>query len=237
METKKLKTAVVEDDRRFQTMLCGYLKRAGQEEGISCEIRCYADGAEFVNSYTPDVDLIFMDIELPRLNGMKAARRIRELDRKVGIVFVTNMAQYALQGYEVDAIDYILKPVEYFTFAYKFKKALRYCMMQQDKDVLLTQPDGMIRLPCSGIYYLEKDKNYILYHTDRGDFRERGTMTEREAALREDGFALCNSGVLVNLRHVRCLDQDTVWIGEKALPVSRNKRKAFVEKLMNYMRR
>lgn len=237
MADRTLNIAVVEDDRSFRELLCGYLVRVQQELGVQCNVTQYSDGLQFVNSYRPKYDLVFLDIEMPRMNGIKAAHAIREVDGKVGIVFVTQMAQYALQGYEVDAIDYILKPVEYFTFAYKFKKALRYCELHRERDVVLNQPDGMVRLSCGDIYCLEKEKNYIVYRTARGDFRERGTMTDKETAFRQDGFALCNSGILVNLRHVEKLDQELVWVAGKALPVSRNKRKAFVESLMNYMRR
>ena len=82
-----------------------------------------ADGAEIAEHYTPGFDIIFMDVEMPRLDGFGAAEAIRAVDADVVLVFVTNMAQYAIRGYEVDALDYVLKPVNYYQFCTKLSRA------------------------------------------------------------------------------------------------------------------
>lgn len=232
-----LSIAVVEDDPQSRRLLCEYLRKAAEEENLTCSVTDYSDGEIFLNGYTPKYDLIFLDIELPIMNGLKAAQIIRKTDKEVGIIFVTRMAQYALNGYEVNAIDYIVKPITYESFVYRFRKALSYCTVHSGHDIVLEQAEGLIRIPCREIYYLEKDKNYIIYHTGQGEFKERGTMSDKLGELAEDGFSLCNSGCLVNLRHVQRLHQSTVWVNNTALPVSRGKWKAFTNELIGYMRR
>ena len=172
---------------------------------------------------------------MPHMNGLEAAKRIRERDTSVGIVFVTNMAQYAIKGYEVNAIDFIVKPIEYYVFADKLKKAIRFCQLNKEKQILIETEDSVEKIILSQIYYIEKDKNYLIYHTTTGNRRVRGTMKAVNEKLKEEGFSQSIQGCLVNLRHVTKIENDTVWIGENALPVSRQKKKEFKEYFMKYI--
>lgn len=172
---------------------------------------------------------------MPHMDGMEAAKKIHQADQALGIIFVTNMAQYAIRGYEVDAIDFIVKPVSYYVFADKLEKAIRYSKRNAEKDFILQTEDAIIRLTCSQIFYIEKDKNYLLYHTAQGDFRVRGTMTALEEELNREGFSKCINGCLVNLKYVTKFGKDTVWIQDTPLPVSRNRKKEFREDFMRYL--
>lgn len=118
---------------------------------------------------------------MPHLNGIEAAKRLRQADPMVVLVFVTNMEQYAICGYEVNAIDYLLKLVSWLTFRNKLEKAIRAVPSHAQNSLILPCEDGFVKVPVSGIQYLEKKKNYILYHTAQGEFRDRGSMTEMTA--------------------------------------------------------
>ena len=119
-----LEIAIVEDEENYRNVLCEYLKKYEQETGQEIHMSVFTDGDEIVENYTAKYDIILMDIEMQFMNGMDAARKIREVDKAVIIIFITNMAQYAIQGYEVDALDYILKPISYFAFSQRIQRAV-----------------------------------------------------------------------------------------------------------------
>ena len=116
--------AIVEDEQLYIDQLTEYIHRYEAEKKQKFKISVFSDGAEIVEDYKGVYDIIFLDIQMKFMNGMDAAEKIRELDPNVVIIFITNMTQYAVRGYEVDALDYIVKPVEYFSFSQKFSRAL-----------------------------------------------------------------------------------------------------------------
>ena len=117
-----IRVAIVEDEAEIREQLMGYVQRYTRQYGTAFEVKTFADGLEILEDYRPAYDLILLDIEMKHLDGMETARRIRELDPEVMLVFITNMAQYAIKGYAVGALDYVLKPVPYFAFSQQLQK-------------------------------------------------------------------------------------------------------------------
>ena len=131
------KIAIVEDQEETRESLNRFVRQYAQEQGLQVEISLITDGAEIAEHYTPGFDIIFMDVEMPRLDGFGAAEAIRAVDADVVLVFVTNMAQYAIRGYEVDALDYVLKPVNYYQFCTKLSRAIQRVQRRRGVLVLL----------------------------------------------------------------------------------------------------
>lgn len=230
-----MRVAIVDDDNTYSELLRSYVERFSKQDGCDITATVFNSGIDFVSDYTADYDIVFLDIEMPMMDGLTAAKKIREIDDYVSIVFVTNMAQYAIRGYEVNAIDFVVKPVEYFNFADKLRKAATFAERRKEKDIVLVREEGIVRLPVSKIYYTEKEKNYLVYHSEQGVYRARGTMTETEKQFDGTSFSRCSSGCLVNLKYVETTTQNTVFVHGEELPVSRNRRKDFITDLIKYL--
>lgn len=229
--------AIVDDDEGYQSQIKEFIETYEKETGESFTVTVFNSGMDFVTDYKPLYDIAFLDIEMPLMDGMTTARKIRQVDNRICIVFVTRMAKYAIEGYEVNAVDFVVKPLKYYNFKDKLKKALKFVSSHAEKEVVIKSEGSYFRLPVSEIYYIEKDKNYLIYHTARGEIRERGSMEDAEKQLSESGFSLCNSGCIVNLRLIQQVTQTDVVINGERLPLSRRRIKEFKTDMLNFLRR
>ena len=163
-----------------------------------------------------------------RSDGISAAEKIRELDKDVIIIFITNMAQYALKGYQVRARSYILKPVNYYSLALELQEAIATISRKVDDTILLKDDDVLKKISVNDIYYLESQQHYIIVHTKTGNIRIRESMKNMERRLEKSYFQRCNVSYLVNLAHVSSIDRDIVVVGGERIPMSRQDRKSVV---------
>ena len=227
--------AVVDDDREFSAKLREYLEQYAKENDETFEIEVFYGGAEILKDYTPRYELILLDIEMPAVNGMEAAQKIREMDESVVLMFITNMAQYAIHGYSVGALDFVMKPISYYPFSMKIKRALKRVQKKEIPTILLTTSDGVKRLKVSQIYYVEIQGHMLHYYTEEGEFVMRGTLSSVEKTLPSSLFVKCNHWYLVNLMHVTEVRKNTTVVGNFELEVSRRNRAGFLKALAEHM--
>ena len=230
-----IKIAIVEDEAAVRDQLNDYVRRYTRQYGTEFEVTCFTDGDEILENYRPAFDMIFLDVEMKRLNGMETAQRIRELDNDVLLVFITNMAQYAIKGYAVGALDYVLKPVPYFAFSQQLQKVEAQLRRRTRHYLAVPVEGGLRRLDTSRIYYIESEGHRVHFYTEEGDFAAPGALKALEEKLADRPFARCNSGYLVNLAQVQAVQQNTVEVGPYELQVSRPKRKSFLAALTDYI--
>ena len=229
-----IRTAIVEDDPACAELLRRYLERCGREWGLEIQAELFSDGLDIAEGYRPVWDILLMDIEMPHMDGMEAARRIRAVDPAVVIVFITNMARYAVKGYEVDALDFVLKPVTYPQFARKMKKAAAIAAGRERRYLLLPKDGVEQRVSTDDILFVEVINHRLYVHTAGGVYVRSGSMQEMERQLALPQFARCNNSYLVNLRNVVGVRRDAVLVPGHELPISRPKRKAFLQTLSDY---
>ena len=229
-----LKIAIVEDEPAAIELLKEHLSHFKSEHDLSYDVQVFRDGAAFLDGYAPIYDIVFMDIEMPNLTGTETAQRLRKIDPAVALIFVTNMAQYAINGYEVDAVDYVLKPVSYYRFASLLQKTLRRLETERDQQIAVQTPEGMRRLYLSEIAWVSVEDHLLLYHTSRGVVESWGTLTAVERNLPQKLFARCGKSCIVNLKHVNAIVGDKVLLQSQELPISRGRKKEFLAALNTY---
>ena len=150
-----LRVAIAEDNSKDRERLQSFLKQYETEKNTQIEIAEYTDGSKLLEQYRPCYDVIFLDVEMPEMDGMKAAEKIREMDEEVILIFITNMAKYAIRGYQVQALDYVLKPVKYEAFSVKMDKVKRLAEKKKDKSITIKTGTTTHRLQLSHIQYVE----------------------------------------------------------------------------------
>lgn len=230
-----IRLAVVDDDPGARALLREHLARYAAEHDAEFAIEEFTDGSELTGNYAPRFDIIFLDVEMTNLDGFSTARIIRETDPQVMLIFVTNMGQFAIKGYEVDALSYLLKPVPYFAFSQELKRCLTRLERQRDEFIMLNAGGELLRVQLAEIVYVESIKHRLVFHTTGQPISLLGTLKETEAQLADKGFFRSNSYLLVNLRHVTGVKgTDSQHTGGLELPISRARRKPFLEALTSY---
>lgn len=230
-----MKLAVVDDEKKMTDLLSHYISQFAEEKQISIQISIFHHPNKFLTNYTKDYDIVLMDIEMPGLNGIETARQLRKMDARVVLMFIKNMAQYAINGYEVEAVDYIVKPVSYPDFAMKLAKAVRYVKRNEDKRLVLNTQDGVVHISLADIYYIEVIRHYLVYHTAAGNYTVRGVLKEMDELLAEYHFVRSNHCYLVNLKYVEAITGNTVKVAGDELQMSRNKKSEFMMAFARYV--
>ena len=230
-----IQIAIVEDDKNYASSLKKYILRYEEEQNVKFSIQWFEDGEDIAEEYKGHFDIILMDIEMQFMDGMSAAKKIRQVDEEVIIMFITNSPHYAMQGYAVDALDYVLKPINYFAFSERLSRAISKMKKHEETYITLSYRGGVQKIRVSDLYYVEVQDHDLIYHTKDGNLIIRGTMREAEESLKDESFFRCNKAFLVNLFYVDGFtDGDAIVAGERLL-VSRARKKDFLDALNNYM--
>ncbi len=224
--------AIVEDEEIHQQALREHLLRYAGENDVTFDIRVFANPILLLENYRPVYDLIFLDIQMPDLNGMETARKLRAVDQNVLLIFVTSLAEYAIEGYEVAAVDYILKPVQYFSFAMRLTRAIWRISAETGEALTVANTEGTARIKLRDLLYVEINGHTLTYHTHEGTVSGTGTLSALEEKLRGKRFARCNSCYLVNLAYVASVRGYQLLLKDGTeLQISQPKKKSFMQAL------
>lgn len=218
--------ALVDDDLNHLDIFRAYIERYKGENEIEIELVTFSSGLAFISDYQPVYDILFLDIEMPHMNGMEVAKSVRKSDPHSVIVFITNMPQYAIKGYEVNAFDYMMKPLEYSVFKVKFDAVINAVEGSDEFSMLIPWKDGSRLVKADEIIYVEIWGHLLSVKTKDETYQMSGTLKEIEDQLKNQHFIRCNKSYLINLQYVIRMSSDiVVLLGGYELKISRSRRK------------
>lgn len=233
-----LKVAIVDDDINHLEVLKSHIVRYQEENNLEIEITTFSSGLHLIVDYEPIYNIIFLDIGLPHMNGIEVAKSVRTIDPYSIIIFITNMEQYAIKGYEVNAYDYMIKPIDYFLFSIRLRDVIRKIANIESRYITITTKDESRNIKANEILYFDVSDHLITVHTNKNEYQMLGSLKEMEEELKDCYFIRCNKSFLINLQYVKRVKADRLILqGDRIVKISRNKHKevraAFIEYYSN----
>lgn len=223
---------IIDDEPNAVALLQSHLDHVDFLDHV---MSCY-DAFEAINYLRKEtVDIIFLDIEMPEMNGMELAAMI---PKNVALIFTTAYSEYAVESYQKNATDYLLKPITFSRFMDAILKACdqlspvlpiasSVVLPQVSPQLFIKSGKEIIRMECADIIYLEGDKEYVNFHTRKGIILVNKRM-KNLAEQMDRNFQRIHHSYIVNIDHVIKIEDNHVWIVNKKLPVSDTYRKAFM---------
>lgn len=233
---RMIRILIIEDSPDAEAVLKGHIDRYAAETGEDFQVEWLTTAFDFVEGGT-SADLIFMDIGLPGINGMEAAKALRSYDTETTLIFVTDLAQYAVKGYEVDALDFMVKPVSYPDFALRMSRAMSVIKRNTGRSVFASTKDGLRVMPISQISYVEVVRHNLIYHLVDGEepFSIRGSLGKVEEDLADTTFVRISKSCIVNMDHVRKISGTDVNLSTgETVYISRTWRKEALDAIADY---
>lgn len=232
----EMKIAIVENEKTFSDTLKNYIDRYCAENCLSAQVEIYPNGLEFIEKFTPTLNIVFMDIEMPVMDGMETAKRMRALSGDPCLIFVTKVAQFAVFGYTVDAMDYMVKPIDYFDFSLRMKKAVRIVQSKKDVKGIMIQTQSMVkRVNLTDIHFVETRGHTLVLHSESGVDEKRMTLREFEEVAEKNKFIRINKCYVVNLDYLTKIGKDFAIVAGVPLQISRARKKPLLDALAQYL--
>lgn len=207
-----LSVIICEDEPIQTTLLVKLVQQWADQCALPVQILSYPNAESFLFSYEeqPFGDILLLDIQMAQMNGMELARKIRERNRRIQITFLTGLPDFISEGYEVDALHYLIKPIQEKKLFQVLDRAVLN-LQQAPKVVLLPINGRPVRIPITDIFYAEAFSHTILLHLAGGEESLRMRMSDLQELLGED-FCRCHRSYIVSLEHIRHLSRSAVFL-------------------------
>ncbi len=229
-----MKVAVVDDEKEYSENIKECILKYCREHNEQVNIEEFSDGIDIVSDYTADYDVIFLDVAMKHMDGLKTAELIRKMDKHVSLFFVTGCAQYAINGYEVEASGYFLKPLDYELFERGFGKCIERIKSSHGNFLTLSTDNGMDRVAVNQIVYIESQNHVMHINTLEKTYNVYETLRDLESKLPSSRFTRCNNCYLVNLTYVTGVHGNFVCVPGAELKISRSRRKSFLREVSEF---
>ena len=218
-----LKIALCEDEQLQRELIKNYIDMSLLNKNY--EIFEFKSGEELIANYPQNLDILFLDIQMEKINGMDTARKIRTFDNNVEIIFITGIWDYVQEGYEVRAYRYIIKPIDFNSFETQLNLCIKEIENQKRPSIVATYKGEVNKIDIGSIVYIETDNRNTLIHTKEKSYRSNMGISKLEKHLEGSTFFRCHNSFLINLEYINKIVQDSVFLGEYEIQVSRHKMK------------
>ena len=227
---------IVEDEASEAQVLRAHLERFGAAHGVEFSVKWFKTAFDLIQKAGKQ-DLVFLDIDLPGISGMEAAQLMRLYDEVTPIIFVTNLAQFAVKGYEVDALDFMVKPVGYYDFSLRMEKALRKLRANVGRTISVPTADGLRVISLASLDYVEVRNHNLVFHvTDGDELSVRGSLTTFERDNADGPLLRISKSVLVNMERIDWVrGQDLRTLSGDELRISRSNKRSATEAITRYL--
>ena len=228
-----MRIAVCDDEELFRIEFKSVLDKV--LINAEYDIDTFSGGSSLYEAFLKNpFDLVFLDIEMPGIDGITLAKRLRAVSENVQIVFLTSHIEYALEGYEVNALRYLVKPVD----MNKLSEVLKYIQDKKNnsRQIMIKQEGEDIVIDISDIIYMESMDKNVRIVTSKSEYITRYNISDYEEELKNSGFLRIHRGYLISLSKVKkVVKNDVVMDGDISLPVSRSNIKTLKDALYAYV--
>lgn len=223
--------AIVDDEQNCLESLKKSLTTILDEESISHTISTYSSSLIYLQkAQKKHFDIIFLDIEMDSMNGIELAHSIRENDEKVIIIFQTKMGKYAIQGYSVNAYDYILKPIDIENLRLKMHRIILKLNKENNKTIVIRTRDESNVINLDSIIYIEVMSHTVTFHTDSGDYDAYNSLSSFDDQLAKvDYFVRISRFIVINTKRITSMKGNSLYIGKLEFSIGRKQKKELKE--------
>jgi DNA-binding LytR/AlgR family response regulator len=231
--TMKYRIAICDDEQNQIEYITSIVASWSAHEGHGCEIRTFASAEAFLFEYEEDkaYDTLLLDVEMKNMNGIELAKRIRKDNNRAEIIFITSHFEFVGEGYEVDALHYLIKPISVEKLTQVLTKAAEKLSVEPPSVVISCEGET-VKLYESDILYVESFLHYIVIHTKDNEYKIKENISVFENKV-SDVFYRIHRSYLVSLKYITRISRTSVNIGNTELPLSRGKydniNRAFIE--------
>jgi len=230
-----MRIAICDDEQQFLADFRCITDRL--YKSLDMLVESFSSGSELLRQFRLNpYDIVFLDIEMPEMDGITLAEELRTLSGEVSIVFLTGHIEYAIKGYEVNALRYLTKPAE----EEKIKAVIDHVLQKQasEKQLWLKTDEGDIRLRISDILFVESQNQSVVISTAKESYSVRGQISDYEEHLTPEGFFRIHRCYLAALPKIqRISEKEIVMEDGTVLPLSRRKEGALREAVFSFVRR
>ncbi|MGL5380021.1 LytR/AlgR family response regulator transcription factor [Clostridium sp.] len=226
---------ICDDELHYRLNIKDILKNILSTYSIDYNIYEFSSGEELLGNYPKGLDILIMDIQMKIINGMDTARKIREFDQNLEIIFMTSFAEFMQEGYEVKAYRYILKPISEKKISKNILPCINEIMKKKNNYLTINIKNYVDRIKIDSIVYIETDRPNILIYTDNNKYPAKMSISKIEKILSEHGFFRCHNSYIVNLKLVESMNSNTIKIDGNYIPISKYRAKGLKLALTNIL--